>query len=116
MERKCVGRLYLNAYLPPHRWNLRFGISGSQQQLSLMRTQCSNRFRTRWPPLESPFGQSFGCEPQALAVILQKSDRCSASGPKDKQPARKWIGIQFLAAQLRECIKPLTTVNGLHCN
>jgi hypothetical protein len=41
---------------PPCRWSVRVRIAGRQQQLRLMRSQRSHRFRACGPPLETPLG------------------------------------------------------------
>jgi hypothetical protein len=54
-ERKPWVQIILCAYVPPHGRCFRIRITGSEQQLRLMRSQCLCRFVSCWPPLETAF-------------------------------------------------------------
>src|SRR4029077_9657494 len=91
-------------------------VAPRQQQLRLMRTQVAACFRARWPSAEATLGQALGGEPESLPVIGQDPDRPRATVAEDEQAAGKWIGVQFLPAQLCKGIYPLPSVNGLQCD
>jgi hypothetical protein len=59
-----------------------------------------------WPPLESTLRQAFGGDPEALTIVGKDSDRPAAAAAKDEQAAGKRIGIELLAAELREGVNP----------
>jgi hypothetical protein len=81
-----------------------------------MGTQSFRRFVSRWPPSEPAFGKSLSCDPEPLSVVRQDSDRFAAAAAKDKQAARKRIGIEFLAAELGERVNAFTSVNSFNRN
>jgi hypothetical protein len=112
MERKGVHRIFLRTQRPPYRRRFRIRVAGGKQQLRLMRPKRLRRFRARWPPPEAAFRQAFGRKPEPLTVIGQDLDRRPAAAAKDKHAAGKRVGIQLLAAQLRETINTFSCING----
>ena len=75
-ERKADGGGdFLCAHAPPYRRGFGFRIAGRQQQLRLMRAQCSARFRACRPPFETALRQALCGHPKPLAVIGQDPDR-----------------------------------------
>src|SRR6185312_6257069 len=81
-----------------------------------MGTQGACRFRTSGPPLEPALRQSLRREPEALSVIRQQLYGGAASAAEDEQTAGKRIGIELLAAQLRQRIDPFPAVDPVYRN
>src|SRR5436309_1759398 len=81
-----------------------------------MHAQRPCRFRAGWPPFETSLGQTFCGQPKPLAIVLQNSDGRATPRPEDKQVARKWIGVQFLPAELGDGVDTLSSINSLHRN
>ncbi len=61
--------IILCAHAPPHGRCFGIRITGREQQLRLMRSQCFRRFVSCRPPLESAFRQALGGDPEPLPVI-----------------------------------------------
>src|ERR1019366_2802971 len=106
----------LSAHAPPHRRCFRIRITGGEQQLRMMRSQCFGWFVSCGPPLEPAFRQTLCGDPEALTVIGQNPDRLPAAAAKDKQTAGKGVGIEFLAAELRERVDALSPVDCVYRN
>src|SRR5580692_11026018 len=106
----------ISTYFSPHRRGFYLRIARRQQQLRLVRLQYPRRFGARRPPLEPSFGQSLRRQPEPLAIVLQDSDGRSTTGAENEQVAGKRIGVQFLPAQLGDCINALASVNSLNRN
>jgi hypothetical protein len=81
-----------------------------------MGSQCFRRFRSRRPPFETAFRQAFGRDPKPLSVISEDSDGLAAAAAEDEKTAGKRVGIEFLAAELRQRIYALPSVNGFDRN
>jgi hypothetical protein len=81
-----------------------------------MRSQCFRGFAARGPPLKPAFRQAFRCDPEPLAVIREDPDRLAAAAAEDEQATGKRIGCEFLAAELRQRIYALPSVNGFDRN
>jgi hypothetical protein len=92
--------LFLGADAPPDRRCFGIRITGREQQLRLMRSQCLCRFISCRPPLETAFRQALCGHPKPLPVIREDPDRLAAAAAEDKQAAGEWVGIEFLAAEL----------------
>src|SRR5574341_218249 len=78
-----------------------------------MRPQCSGRPGAGRPPPETSLRQSFGRQPESLAVIGEDANGGSTPGPEDKQTSGKGIGTQLLPAELRQSIHALAAVDRL---
>src|SRR5277367_883875 len=59
----------ISTYFSPHWRGFYFRVSGSQQQLRLMRLEHARGFFTARPPHESPLRQPFLRQPEPLPVI-----------------------------------------------
>ena len=68
------------------------------------------------PPFETALRQTLGGDPESLAIVGEDSDCPAAAAAKDKQTAGKRIGIEFLAAELRERINAFSTVDRFNRN
>ncbi len=81
-----------------------------------MRSQCFRRFGSRRPPFETAFRQALRCNPETLAIVGQDSDSLAAAAAEDEQAAGKRVGIEFLAAELRQRIDAFPSVDGFNRN
>jgi hypothetical protein len=115
-ERKPERKSFLCAYTPPHRRCFRIRITGSEQQLRLVRSQCFRGFVACRPPFKAAFGKTLRGNPEALTVIGEDSDRLAAAAAEDEQAAGKRVGIEFLTAELRQGIDPLSSVDRFNRN
>jgi|tagenome__1003787_1003787.scaffolds.fasta_scaffold20928465_1 hypothetical protein len=57
-------------------------------------------------------GQSFLCQPEALAVLRQHPERGRPAAPKNKEATGKRVGGEFFPTQLHERVNPLASVHG----
>ena len=78
--------------------------------------QCFRGFVSCRPPLETAFRQALCRDPEPLAIIGEDSDRFAAAAAEDEQAAGKRIGIEFLAAELRQRVDALPSVDGFNRN
>ena len=76
-----------------------------------MGSQCFRGFVACRPPFEAAFGKALRGNPEPLAIVRQDSDRLAAAAAEDEQAAGKRIGIEFLAAELRERVDALSPVD-----
>src|SRR5579863_5327979 len=106
------GDFFLYAHTTPDWRRPGVRITGGQQHLRLMRAQRLHRFESRRPPAEATFRQTFGRQPETLTVVGQDTDGLRAPAAEDKQAAGKRIGIQLLAAKLRQRIDAFSAVDG----
>ena len=81
-----------------------------------MCTQGSRRLRAAGPPLETALRQTLRGNPESLAIVGEDSDRLAAAAAKDKQTAGKRVGIEFLAAELRQRIDAFPAVDAFNRN
>jgi hypothetical protein len=116
MERKGLGTVFLRAHASPHGRCFGFGVTGRQKQLCLMGLQRLRGFRACRPPLEAALRQTLGGNPESLAIVGEDSDRLAAAAAKDKQTAGKRVGIEFLAAELRQRIDAFPAVDAFNRN
>ena len=70
-------------------------------------------FLARRPPAKASLRQTFGRQPEALAIIGQNADGFRAPAAKQKQTTRERIGVELLAAKLCHRIDALSAVDGL---
>src|ERR1035441_3066275 len=63
---QALEAIILCAHAPPHGRCFRIRITGGEQQLRLMRSQCLCRFVSCGPPLEPAFRQTLCGDPEAL--------------------------------------------------
>ena len=68
-ERKAGGEFFYALTRRHTGARLGIRISGGEQQLRLMRSQCLCRFVTCRPPFETPFRQALCGDPEPLTVI-----------------------------------------------
>ena len=113
---QALGQTILCAHAPPHRSCFGIGITSGEQQLCLMCAQCRCWFVSCRPPLETAFRQTLCGDPKPLPVIHKDPDRLTTAAAKDKQTARKRIGLEFLPAELRQRIYTLPSVYGFNRN
>jgi hypothetical protein len=81
-----------------------------------MRPQGFRRLVAGRPPFEPALRQPLRGNPKPLFVIREDPDRLAAAAAEDEQAARKRIGIELLAAELRQRINPLASVDGFNRN
>jgi hypothetical protein len=63
-----------------------------------------------------PFDKRFVARQNPWPSYCKNSDGRAAPSPEDKQVAGKWIGVQFLPAQLGNCVDPLPSIYRLNRN
>lgn len=67
----------------------------------------------RWPPLESPLGQSLVTQPEALAIIHQYLDSRLHPVAKDEGGSGKGVGWHLISADPHQPVNSLSKVDGL---
>src|SRR6266851_946212 len=101
LERKPLVEVFLrfaSSDSAPYRRGFRVRIARGQQELHLVRLQCSSRPRPGRPPPKTPFGKPLLCNPEPLAVISQDFDRGRIPGAEHEQAPREWVFLQLLPA------------------
>src|SRR5260370_1612468 len=98
LERKPLVEVFLrfaSSDSAPYRRGFRVRIARGQQELHLVRLQCSSRPTPGRPPPKTPFGKPLLCTPEPLAVISQNFDRGRIPGPKHKKPPSHWDSLHL---------------------
>jgi hypothetical protein len=86
-------------------------VACRHQQLCLICLQWLRRAGRFRPPHETPFRESFLCQPVALAVIAEQPDRSPAAAAKHEHTPGKWILREFLLAEACQRVDALPSVD-----
>jgi hypothetical protein len=81
-----------------------------------MRPKCFRRFVAGRPPFETALRQPLCSKPKPLFVIREDTNCLTAAAAENKQAAGKRIGVELLAAELRQRVNPLPAVDSLYRN